>query len=77
MTDTYDLVAIGAGPAGESATELAAFFGHRSAVIEKAQPGARYHAVAEPGSTVGSVPITRDARFSSVIPLETPEARSP
>ena len=39
MTDTYDLVAIGAGPAGESATELAAFFGHRSAVIERAQPG--------------------------------------
>jgi NAD(P) transhydrogenase len=39
MRDTYDLVAIGAGPAGESATELAAFFGHRSAVIEKAYPG--------------------------------------
>src|SRR5215469_8303037 len=39
MTDTYDLVAIGAGPAGESATELAAFFGHSSAVIEKAHPG--------------------------------------
>jgi NAD(P) transhydrogenase len=39
MTDSYDLVAIGSGPAGESATELAAFFGHRSAVIEKAQPG--------------------------------------
>jgi len=39
MTDRYDLVAIGSGPAGESATELAAFFGHRSAVIEKAQPG--------------------------------------
>jgi NAD(P) transhydrogenase len=39
MTDTYDFVAIGAGPAGESATELAAFFGHRSAVIERAQPG--------------------------------------
>ena len=39
MTDSYDLVAIGAGPAGESATELAAFFGHRSAVIERAQPG--------------------------------------
>jgi NAD(P) transhydrogenase len=39
MTDTYDLVAIGAGPAGESATELAAFFGHRSAIIEQAQPG--------------------------------------
>ena len=39
MTETYDLVAIGSGPAGESATELAAFFGYRSAVIEKAWPG--------------------------------------
>lgn len=39
MTDNYDLVAIGAGPAGESATELASFFGHRSAVIEKSRPG--------------------------------------
>jgi NAD(P) transhydrogenase len=39
MTDTYDLVAIGAGPAGESATELAAFFGHRSALIERSHPG--------------------------------------
>jgi NAD(P) transhydrogenase len=39
MTDSYDLVAIGAGPAGESATELASFFGHRSVVIERAQPG--------------------------------------
>src|SRR5262245_7713335 len=39
MTDTYDLIAIGAGPAGESATELASFFGHRSAIIEKARPG--------------------------------------
>jgi NAD(P) transhydrogenase len=39
MTDIYDLVSIGAGPAGESATELASFFGHRSAVIEKNRPG--------------------------------------
>jgi NAD(P) transhydrogenase len=39
VTDNYDLIAIGAGPAGESATELASFFGHRSAVIEKARPG--------------------------------------
>ncbi len=29
MTDTYDLVAIGAESAGESATELASFFGLR------------------------------------------------
>jgi NAD(P) transhydrogenase len=39
MTEKYDLVAIGAGPAGESAAELASFFGHRSAVIEKARAG--------------------------------------
>lgn len=39
MTDTYELVAIGAGPAGESAAELASFFGHRSAIVEKARPG--------------------------------------
>ena len=39
MMESFDLVAIGSGPAGESATELAAFFGLRSAVIEKAQPG--------------------------------------
>src|SRR5437764_5161826 len=39
MTDTYDFIAIGAGPAGESATELAAYFGHRSAVVERGQPG--------------------------------------
>ena len=49
MTDTYDFVAIGSGPAGESATELAAFFGHRSAVIEKARPGGTV-------TTTGGVP---------------------
>jgi len=39
MTDSYDLIAIGAGPAGASAAELASFFGHRSAIIEKDRPG--------------------------------------
>src|SRR5262245_27234664 len=39
VTDRYEFVAIGSGPAGESATELAAVFGHRSAVIERARPG--------------------------------------
>src|SRR6478609_5741594 len=39
MTDAYDLIAIGSGPAGESATDLASFFGYRCAVIEKARPG--------------------------------------
>lgn len=38
MTEAYDLVAIGAGPAGESAAALAAFYGHRSVVIEKNRP---------------------------------------
>jgi NAD(P) transhydrogenase len=49
MTDTYDLIAIGAGPAGESATELASFFGHRSAIIEKNRPGGTV-------TTTGGVP---------------------
>ena len=39
MTDSYDLIAIGAGPAGESAAELASFFGQRSAIVEKGLPG--------------------------------------
>ncbi len=39
MTDSYDLIAIGAGPAGESAAELASFFGHRSAIVERNRPG--------------------------------------
>jgi NAD(P) transhydrogenase len=39
MTEVYDLAAIGSGPAGESAVELAAFYGHRAVVIEKNRPG--------------------------------------
>ena len=49
MTDGYELVAIGSGPAGQSAAELAAFFGHRSAVIEKGRPGGTV-------TTTGGVP---------------------
>ena len=49
MTDTYDLVAIGAGPAGESAAELASFFGHRSVIVEKDRPGGAV-------TTTGGVP---------------------
>jgi NAD(P) transhydrogenase len=58
MTDSYDLVAIGAGPAGESATELAAFFGHRSAVVERARPGGTV-------TTTGGVP-TKTLREAAV-----------
>ncbi len=49
MTETYDLIAIGAGPAGESAAELASFFGHRSLIVEKCRPGGAV-------TTTGGVP---------------------
>lgn len=40
MDDTYRLVVIGAGPAGEKAAAQAAYFGHRTAIIERSsQPG--------------------------------------
>jgi len=39
MGNTYDLVVLGAGPAGESAAELAAFFGYRVVIVEKNIPG--------------------------------------
>jgi NAD(P) transhydrogenase len=39
VTETYDLIAIGGGPAGESATELASFFGRRCAIVERNRPG--------------------------------------
>jgi NAD(P) transhydrogenase len=39
MDDSYDLVVIGAGPAGEVAAELAASFGRRVLVVERSKPG--------------------------------------
>jgi NAD(P) transhydrogenase len=39
MADTYDLVVIGAGPAGQSAAELASHFGRRVLIVEQHQPG--------------------------------------
>src|SRR5262245_7027529 len=35
MTDSYDLVVIGSGPAGEKAATQAAYFGKRVAVVER------------------------------------------
>src|SRR5215471_7513084 len=58
MTDAYEFVAMGSGPAGESAAELAAFFGHRSAVIEKARAGGTV-------TTTGGVP-TKTLREAAV-----------
>jgi NAD(P) transhydrogenase len=49
MTEDYDLIAIGSGPAGESAADLASFFGHRCAVVEMAKPGGTV-------TTTGGVP---------------------
>lgn len=39
MNETYDLVVIGAGPAGEVAAELAASFGRRALIVERNKPG--------------------------------------
>lgn len=50
MSEEFDLVVIGAGPAGEKAAAQAAYFGHRTAIVERtSRPG---------GSTVlnGGVP---------------------
>lgn len=47
--EDYDLIAIGGGPAGESATELAAFFGYSCLIIEKDKPGGTV-------TTTGGVP---------------------
>ena len=37
--DTYDLVVIGAGPAGQAAAELAAHVGRRAIIVEQHRPG--------------------------------------
>jgi NAD(P) transhydrogenase len=39
MTDIFDLVVIGAGPAGQAAAELAASFGRRVLIVEQHRPG--------------------------------------
>ena len=39
MSEIYDLVVIGAGPAGEVAAEVAATFGRRALIVERGKPG--------------------------------------
>lgn len=39
MDTHYDLVVIGAGPAGQVAAELAATFGRRALIVERNKPG--------------------------------------
>jgi pyruvate/2-oxoglutarate dehydrogenase complex dihydrolipoamide dehydrogenase (E3) component len=43
MDEVYDLVVIGADPAGEVAAELAAAFGRRVLVVERDKPGGPTH----------------------------------
>src|SRR5262249_22092378 len=37
--NAYDVVVIGAGPAGQSAAELASFLGHSALIVERRSPG--------------------------------------
>lgn len=39
MSNHYDLIVIGSGPAGESAAQIATYFGQRVAIIERNLPG--------------------------------------
>jgi NAD(P) transhydrogenase len=39
MSNHYDMIVIGSGPAGENAAELASYFGYRVAIIERNKPG--------------------------------------
>jgi NAD(P) transhydrogenase len=39
VQDTYDLVVIGSGPAGQSSASVASAFGHRSIIVEMNKPG--------------------------------------
>jgi NAD(P) transhydrogenase len=39
MSNNYDMIVIGSGPAGESAAQLASYFGYRVAIIEQNKPG--------------------------------------
>ncbi len=39
MSESYDLVVIGSGPAGQSSASVASAFGHRSIVVEGQKPG--------------------------------------
>ena len=54
MTDAFDLVVIGAGPAGEKGAVQAAYFGHKVLVVEKApEPGgAAVHTGTLPSKTL-------------------------
>lgn len=54
MTDSFDLVVIGAGPAGEKGAVQAAYFGHKVLVVEKAaEPGgAAVHTGTLPSKTL-------------------------
>ena len=69
MRDTYDLVVVGGGPAGQAAAELAAFYGRRVLIVQDGPPGGAV-------TTTGGVPtktlreLARRARDVGPVPLE-------
>ena len=55
----FDLIVIGAGPAGEKGAAQAAYFGKRVAVVEKAAPGgAVCHTGTLPSKTLRETALT-------------------
>jgi len=63
MSDTYDLVVIGGGPAGERGAAQAAYFGKRVAIVER-EP--------EPG---GTAVLVHDNRQLEALLLELTKQR--
>ncbi len=71
MTDTYDLIAIGSGPAGESATEPASFFGDRTVRTTGGAPTkTTTRDVCELLDASGYVTVRRGDAASRVVPAK-------
>jgi NAD(P) transhydrogenase len=84
MTDRYDLVVLGAGPAGEKGAVQAAYFGHRVLVVEKApEPGgAAVHTGTLPSKTLRETALYLSgfkarALYGVAVELEDPHAAVP
>lgn len=84
MTDRYDLVVLGAGPAGEKGAVQAAYFGQRVLVVEKASEpgGAAVHTGTLPSKTLRETALYlsgyRDRDLYGVaVELQDPHAAVP
>jgi len=77
MTDLYDLVVIGSGPAGQSAAELAAFLGHSALIVEKGLPGGTVTTTGgAPTKTLREMALSLDGSRSRPDALEWLRART-